>query len=167
MTLIRWEPRRDIENAQRRLRKMFDDFDGNFFQNGLSFEMGSYAPRVDISEDKNNIYISAELPGLTQEDVKVTITEGVLTIRGEKKREEKHSDRNFYRIERSFGEFVRQFTLPENLRDEDVNAEFADGVLEVTIPKREPEKPKEREIKIGGKANTPSEIGNSQNTSVH
>jgi HSP20 family protein len=151
MTLLRWEPRRDLEQAQKRVRSFFDDFE-SAIQNGVHMEMGSYSPRVDISEDQQNVYVIAELPGLSEEDVKVTLTDGVLTIRGEKKRKEEHSGHNFFRIERTYGEFVRQFALPENLNDEAVDASFDGGVLEITIPKREPEKPREREVKIGKKA---------------
>ena len=146
MTLIRWEPRRDMISAQRKARRIFEEFEGAL-QNGLHFEMGSYLPRVDISEDEKTFFVHAELPGLKPEEVKVTVSDGVLTIRGEKKRTEEHTERNFHRIERNFGEFVRQFTLPENLSEE-ANATFRDGILEIAIPKVEPEKPAEREIPI-------------------
>ena len=76
---------------------------------------GSLVPRVNISEDTNSIFIHAELPGLSQEDVKVSVTDGILTLRGEKKKETMHEERNYHRIERRYGEFVRQFTLPENV----------------------------------------------------
>jgi HSP20 family protein len=150
MTLIRWEPRRDIETAQRRMRSIFDQFD-NAVQNGFHLEMGSFLPRVDISEDKENIYLMAELPGINPDDVKITLSEGVLTIRGEKKRREETNEQNYHRIERTYGEFVRQFTLPDNLNEESVQADFTDGVLEIRIAKVEPEKPKEREVKINAR----------------
>jgi len=108
----------------------------------------AYVPRVDISEDTNNIYVHAELPGMTNDNVKVIVSDGVLTLRGEKKHEEKSEGKNYFRIERRYGEFARQFTLPENADEEHVAANFTNGVLEVTIPKKEPEKPKEREIPI-------------------
>jgi len=149
MTLIRWEPRRDIESAQRRIKQVLDNFD-QVVQNGFHLEMGSFLPRVDIAEDAGKVHVVAELPGIAAEDIKLTVSEGVLTIRGEKKRSDEYAQKNFFRIERNFGEFVRQFTLPENLDEEAIEANFTDGILEITIPKREPEKPKEREIKIGG-----------------
>lgn len=150
MTLIRWEPRRELEGAQRQFRKIFDALE-NGIQNGIHFEMGSYVPRMDISEDDKNIYIMGEFAGMSEDDVKVSISDGVITIRGEKKRKEEYAKHNFHRIERTYGEFVRQFTLPENLNEDDISAEFEGGVLEITIPKREPQKPKEREVRVGRK----------------
>jgi HSP20 family protein len=150
MTLIRWEPRRELETAQRQFKKIFDAFE-NGIQNGIHFEMGAYVPRIDISEDEKNVYLVGEFAGMSENDVKLSITDGILTIRGEKKRKEEFSQHNFHRIERTYGEFVRQFTLPDNLNEDEIRAEFENGVLEVTIPKREPEKPKEREIRVGRK----------------
>lgn len=125
----------------RNINNLFNDFTKDFGTSNL-------VPRVDISDDASTIYIHAELPGLAQEDVKVTVADGVLTIRGEKKHDEKREDRNYYRIERRFGEFVRQFALPENIKTEGINAEFKNGVLGITIPKAVPEKSAEREIPI-------------------
>lgn len=147
MTVYRWDMRRDVENAGRKLRKFVDEFD-SVMQNGVHVELGTFMPRVDISEAKDAVYLVAELPGLSQDDVKVTITDGVLTLRGEKKRREEYNGQDFHRIERSHGEFVRQFNLPDNLNLDSVEANFKDGVLEVKIAKAEPEKPREREVKI-------------------
>lgn len=148
MTLIRWEPRRDIETAQRRIRQVMDNFD-SIMQNGMHLEMGTFLPRIDVAEDEKHVYVTTELPGLTANDVKITLTDGILTIRGEKKRSEEYAKKNFHRIERTFGEFVRQLTLPDSLNEEAIEASFTDGVLEIMIPKQEAPKPKEREIKIG------------------
>jgi HSP20 family protein len=90
-------------------------------------------------------------------------SEGVLSIRGEKKREEEHHDRNFYRMERSYGEFVRQFTLPEGVKEEDIQADFKDGVLEIMVPKKEPSKPKEREVEIRSGLRTNGNMLSSKN----
>lgn len=130
-----------------RYSSIMKDFDW-FFNDVNRPATGSIVPKVNISEDINSIYIHAELPGLTQEDVKLSVTDGILTLRGEKKKEEKHEERNYHRIERSYGEFVRQFTLPENVKLDDIKADFKNGVLEITLPKVSPEAPKEREIPI-------------------
>ncbi len=149
MAIIKWEsPRRELDTFGRTMRRFFDDFDSNFFNFTPILNNGNFMPAVDINEDKNNLYFIAELPGLTKDDVKLTVSEGTLTIRGEKKREEEQQDRNYYRLERSCGEFVRQFTLPEGLKEEDIQADFKDGVLEIIVPKKEPSKPKEREVPI-------------------
>jgi HSP20 family protein len=151
MTVYRWDVRRDVENAGRRLRKVAQEFD-SVMQNGLHIELGTFVPRVDIAEGKDAVYLVAELPGVSQEDVKVTIADGVLTLRGEKKRRDEYTEQNFHRIERSHGEFSRQFTLPDGLDIDNVEANFKDGVLEVRIARAEPEKPREREVKINGGA---------------
>jgi HSP20 family protein len=141
-SIQRHQPRfTDLWN--RNVNTIFNDFTKDFGASNL-------VPRVDISDDAAQIYINAELPGLRQEDVKVTVSDGVLTIRGEKKHEEKKEDRNYYRIERRFGEFVRQFALPDNIKSDDIRAEFTNGVLEIMIPKAAPEKPQAREIPING-----------------
>ncbi len=151
MTVYRWEPRRDFEEASRKLRRLYNDVGcavTSGLQNGIHVELGTFSPRVDISETKESVFVRAEMPGMNAEDVKITLSEGTLTLRGEKKRTEESRTESFHRIERSHGEFVRQFPLPNNLNEDAVEASFADGVLEIRIPKREPEKPKEREISI-------------------
>lgn len=151
MTVYRWEPRRDFEQASRKLRRFYNDVEcavSNGLANGLHVELGTFSPRVDISETKENVFVRAELPGMKAEDVKITLSEGMLTFRGEKKRAEETKTENFHRIERSHGEFVRKFSLPTGLNEDAVEATFTDGVLEVKIPKREPEKPREREVTI-------------------
>lgn len=145
MTRIITRPRSDAGFFPKYMRSFFEDMNRDF--DGIQGTT-SYVPRVDISEDTNNIYVHAELPGLSKDDVKVTVSEGTLILRGEKKHEEKKQDRNYYRIERRYGEFVRQFTLPENVKEGDVRANFTSGILEITIPKSEPEKPKEHEVPI-------------------
>lgn len=145
-TLVRFEPFRTFESMIRRFNEMFEELDRSL---PLRFELGSFSPRVDISEDEHNVYIQAELPGVRKEDVKVTISEDrVLTIRGEKKQERKVEERNFLRLERTFGSFSRSFLLPENVKTDEVDAKFEDGVLTITIPKVEPTKPKEVEVKV-------------------
>jgi HSP20 family protein len=146
MTQLVTRPRNDVGFFfPRYMRSFFEDFNRD---NDGATTPSAYVPRTDISEDTNNIYVHAELPGLSEKDVKVTVTEGILTIRGEKKHEEKKEDKNYFRIERRYGEFARQFTLPDNVKEEEVHANFNNGVLEITIPKGEPTKPKEREIPI-------------------
>jgi HSP20 family protein len=159
MTVYRWEPRRDFEVASRKLRSIFNDVEDAIsagVKNGVHIELGTFSPRVDISESKEAVFLRAELPGMKADDVKITLSDGTITLRGAKKRPgnvetESHAFETFHRIERSHGEFVRQFALPDNLNEDSVEASFADGVLEVRIAKKNPEKPREREVKIGTK----------------
>jgi len=127
------------------VKTFLDDVNRNFENSNPT---SSYVPRVNISEDANAIYVHAELPGLTKEDVKVTVKDNTLILRGEKKHEEKQEGRKYFRIEQRYGEFTRQFSLPENVKEEEVKASFANGILEINIPKKEPALPKEREIPI-------------------
>ncbi|MFI5263106.1 MAG: Hsp20/alpha crystallin family protein [Candidatus Kapaibacterium sp.] len=145
MTGIITRPHNGVGFFPKYMRSFFEDL--NRDMDGVQTP-AAYVPRVDISEDTNNIYVHAELPGMSNDNVKVTVSDGVLTLRGEKKHEEKTEEKNYFRIERRYGTFARQFTLPDNVDDEHVVANFNNGVLEVTIPKKEPEKPKEREIPI-------------------
>jgi HSP20 family protein len=98
------------------------------------------AMRVDISEDDKNIYIEAELPGMKKEDVKVTIEDGVLMIRGERKQETEEKKKNYHRVERVYGSFSRAFALGENIDKDKIEAKYEDGVLHLTLPKMEPVK---------------------------
>jgi HSP20 family protein len=98
------------------------------------------AMRVDISEDEKNIYIEAELPGMKKEDVKVTVEDGVLMIRGERKQETEEKKKNYHRVERVYGSFSRAFTLGENIDKDNIEAKYEDGVLHLTLPKVEPVK---------------------------
>lgn len=145
MSIIKVDPFRNFDAMFRRMNDVFEDIQ----KGGIRFEVGDFSPRVDITDDATSIVIHAELPGIPKENVKITINEqNVLSIRGEKQREEKSEDKNYVRVERSYGSFARSFVLPDNLETENVQANFNNGVLTITIPKREPAKPKEQEISI-------------------
>lgn len=144
MTLLRFNPARGIESISRRMGEFMNELD-----KGISFEMGGFTPRADITEDEVNIFFHLEMPGMCKECVKISVNEDrILSIKGEKKRKEQSEDKNCIRSERVFGEFSRSFVLPENSDFEKINAKFENGVLELTIPKKEPEKPKEISIDI-------------------
>lgn len=98
-------------------------------------KMDDISPSVDIFEEKGNMVIKAEMPGMSKEDVNVSITENTVTFSGEKKQEEKVEKKDYYRVERSYGSFCRSFRLPENVNGDKVKASFKDGVLEVRLPK--------------------------------
>jgi len=144
MTLVRFEPFRGFE----RLSKRFGDF-ANDFEKGISFEMGGFSPRVDVLEDTKSIYFEVEIPGVKKEDVKVSVNnENILTIKGEKKFERKDEVNSCCRSERSFGEFMRSFQLPDNTDSEKISASYNNGILTLTVPKIEPALPKEKEVTI-------------------
>lgn len=145
MTLVRFEPFRELEHFGRRMNEMMSGLEKN------SMEKGRFIPSVDVAEDEKNIYIHAELPGMGKENVQVTVSDDrILTLKGEKKQESKteSDEKNYVRIERSYGSFTRSFSLPENVSTDGINAVFNNGVLNLTLPKVEPAKPKEVNVSI-------------------
>ena len=103
---------------------------------------------MDITEDDKEYLIKAELPEVRKEDVKVTVENGVLTLQGERRQEKEEKGRRFHRVERSYGSFVRSFTLPESVDEGGVKAEYKDGVLALHLPKSEKVKPKAIDVKV-------------------
>ena len=116
---------------------------------GEAFALTTWTPSCDIYEADNHYVLKVELPGLKREDVKINIENNVLTIRGERKFEEETKRENFRRLERSYGEFMRSFTLPGEIDANHIKAEYKDGLLEVLLPKNERAKPKAIEVKVG------------------
>ncbi len=143
MTLIKFEPLRELETIQDRIQKYFEDFSGF----GFNFN-DSFNPRIDIAEDNDGIVVSAEIPGVKKENIKITMQDNILTIEGEKKKESEQKDKNFFRSERMFGSFKRSFTLPTEVDSDKVEAKFEDGMLHVWLRKLEPKVKKEKVIEL-------------------
>lgn len=148
MTIMRWKPIRDIVSIQDEMNKMFEDLFGRKSQRWTEPEDGLWSPSVDVSETKDDIVLTAEVPGLKKEDIKLSVQDNVLTISGEKKIEKEEKDANYHRLERSFGSFCRSFTLPTPVQPDKIKASYKEGVLKVTLPKTEEVKPKEIPINI-------------------
>jgi HSP20 family protein len=150
MAIVRWRPLRDIVSIQDEMNQLFDDFFGRTPKRWSAFgpEEGVWTPNVDVSETKDEIVVTAEMPGMKKEDIKLSVQENVITLSGGKKSEEEKKDANFYRLERSFGSFCRSFTLPTPVEAEKIKASFKDGILKVTLPKSEKVKPQEIPINI-------------------
>jgi HSP20 family protein len=144
MSLSIWDPFQEMETLldryNRSSRKTLANSDDR------SFEVGDWMPVVDIEETEDAFSIKAELPGVEKDDVSINIDKGVLTIKGEKKTETE--DKKRHRVECSYGSFVRSFTLPQSINVDEVEAEYNNGILNLTIPKSEEAKPKEIEVKI-------------------
>lgn len=105
-------------------------------------------PSVDIFEEKDDVVVKAELPGIKKEDLDITLTDDTISISGEKKKEEEVSKKNYHRWECSYGSFSRSFTLPAEVQSDKAKAQFKDGVLEIRIPKTEEAVKKEKKVKI-------------------
>ena len=147
--LTRWDPFKEMEEAQNRLARIFgltSARTGNGGQEAMTITQ--WAPSVDIMEDDKEWLVKADLPEVKKEDVKVTVESGVLTITGERKFEKEEKDKKYHRIERSYGNFFRSFTLPDAADGSKVNAEFKDGVFKVHLPKSEKTNPKAVEVKV-------------------
>ena len=148
MSLVRWIPRRNglqsvaLENQLDRL------FEGFFTPAPLRSEWSALAPAVDVEETPDAYVFRADLPGVSSKDVKVTVHGDTLTLRGERKREEKTSDGSRHRVERAYGSFERSFTLGLPVRADQVKASYKDGVLEVHVPKADEAKPRDIEVQI-------------------
>ncbi|HET6678096.1 MAG TPA: Hsp20/alpha crystallin family protein [Nitrospira sp.] len=147
MTLVRWDPFRELEDMSERLNRVFSRPTlRNTGKENLT--VADWMPTVDISETESEYLIKAELPEVRKEDVKVTVENGVLTLQGERRQEKEEKGRRFHRVERSYGSFVRSFTLPESVDEGGVKAEYKDGVLALHLPKSEKVKPKAIDVKV-------------------
>jgi HSP20 family protein len=150
-TKMTWMIRRNALNDFRNLQNEFNHFIGASFPRAEeSVLQGSWNPAVDLAENENAIVLEADLPGVKAEDFNLSVENFVLTLSGERKFEKKSEADNYHRVERSYGSFVRSFTLPSTINVEGVKAEFKDGVLRVTLPKRE--EVRARQIKIDVKS---------------
>lgn len=148
MNLVRWDPFRELEEMSDRLNRFFARTDARRTNGKEMMTVADWTPSVDISEADEEFQIKAELPGVKKDDVKVTLDNGVLTLQGERKEEREEKGRKFHRIERSYGQFIRSFTLPDVVDDTKVKAEFKDGVLHLRLAKSEKAKPKAIEVKV-------------------
>jgi HSP20 family protein len=153
MAIVRYDPFRDLRTLQEEVNRLFStNMTRAFDDEGIG--RGAWAPSVDIYENKDQIVLEAELPGMKQEDFDLSIENNVLTLRGERKFEKTEETDNYHRVERSYGSFTRSFTLPQTVSAEGANAEYNNGVLRVTLPKRE--ETKARRIQVSGTGTGPA-----------
>ena len=150
MGIVRYDPFRDLRTLQEEVNRLFStNLTRAFDDEGIG--RGAWAPSVDIYENKDQIVLEAELPGMKQEDFDLHIENNVITLRGERKFSKTDESDNYHRVERSYGAFTRSFTLPQTVTAEDARAEYNNGVLRVTLPKREEAKSRRIEV-TGGSA---------------
>jgi HSP20 family protein len=147
--LTRFDPTREVDELQNRLARFFGLTPARTTSGGEEvMTVAEWAPSVDISEDDKEWLVKADLPEVKKEDVKVSVEDGVLTVTGERKFEKEEKGKKYHRVERSYGNFFRSFTLPEGADGAKVSAEFKDGVLKVHLPKSEKAKAKAIEVKV-------------------
>lgn len=142
MTLVRWNPLREVPTFHGRLNRIFDDFFPE--AGGVSRDVSSmnWHPVVDIYETEEATVIKADLPGIKKEDISINIEDNVLSLTGERTSADEVKKENYYRRERVYGSFRREFTMPSTVDHEKIKAEFNDGVLTIEVPKPEEKKPK-------------------------
>lgn len=158
MTLIRWNPLRDVTAwhpasdlnqefsvLQREIDRMFERVRSGANDDGT---VRTWAPSVDIIEKETDYSIKIELPGVDKKDVKITVQDDVLIIKGEKKMEAEKKGENYHRVERCYGAFQRSFSLPTTVAADKIDASYDNGVLTISLPKAEEAKPKEIEVKV-------------------
>lgn len=148
MALTRWRPMPSafpqVWDIQSEINRVFD----NLWGPEESELRGMWSPAVDIAETKDEIVVSADLPGLNKENIKVNVENNVLTFSGERKQETQENGSNVHRLERSYGFFSRSFTLPATVRADAIKAAYKDGVLHLTLPKAEEAKPRRIAVEI-------------------
>ena len=148
MTIVRWEPLRELSSLQTEMNRLFNTvFDAPAPGNGG--QARRWVPAIDLLETQEHFVLRADLPGMREEDVSIELEDNVLTVSGERKAEHEDRQEGYYRVERAFGSFSRSLTLPKGIDPESVAAEFANGVLEVRIPKPEERKPRKISIAVG------------------
>jgi HSP20 family protein len=147
MAITRWRPFRDVISIQDEMNRLFDDFFGRPITRPEWAEV-AWCPCVDVSETKDDVIINTEIPGMSKDDVKVSVQDNILTLSGEKKQEKEEKDANYHRVERSYGSFSRSFTLPTTVQPDKVKAAYRDGILRITLPKSEEVKPKQIPITV-------------------
>lgn len=160
MALVRWEPVRELNSLQQEMNRLFSTFfDTPTTGNGNPARR--WIPAMDLVETDDHYVLTADLPGLSQQDINLEFEGDVMTLSGERKSEQAERKEGFYRLERATGSFSRSLTLPEGVDAEAVSATFKNGVLEVRIPKPEQRKPKKVSIQVG---DTPKTIEASESS---
>lgn len=126
---------------------VFDSFFDDFYPLSMWKEKDEWLPAFDISENEKEYIVTAELPGMEVKDIDVTLSDGVLTVKGEKKKEHEDKGKDYHRIERTYGSFHRSFSIPGKVKTDSVDANYKDGVLKLTLPKTEESEAKKIEVK--------------------
>ena len=148
--ITRWnDPFRELESFRSQMNRLFGEMPTAGRASDEAPSLAAWAPPVDISETPDQLVFQVELPGFTQDDLKLRAENGVLTLEGERRFEKETEKKAYHRVERAYGRFVRAFSLPANVSPDKINATLVDGILTVELPKREEAKPKSIPISIG------------------
>ncbi|MHB1346722.1 MAG: Hsp20/alpha crystallin family protein [Candidatus Humimicrobiaceae bacterium] len=143
MPIVRWDPFREIVQMRDEIGRWFDD---STVKGNEGKRLAVWSPEVDIKETEKDVIVKADLPGIKMEDIDVSVDDNQLVIKGERKFEKEERDKDYVRVERSYGSFYRSFDVGVPIKADNVKASYTDGVLEITIPKAEVKKPKKVEV---------------------
>lgn len=149
-TIARLEPFRGLSTLQDQFNRLFNE---QFRNHSEASALTTWAPAVDIYETPNELVVKADLPDVNEKEIDVRVENNLLTIRGERKFEKSVSEENFLRVERTYGSFSRSFSLPNTVNAEAIGAEYKNGVLTVTLPKREESKPRQVKVAVNAASN--------------
>jgi HSP20 family protein len=151
MSVSRWDPFQDLLAIQDEMNQLFGRAVGQGGQRSQGqVAERTWAPALDISERKDAYVVTVEVPGVKADDLDITLEDGLLTIRGERRFTQETSEQQFHRVERRYGSFRRSITLPSQVQADQIEASFEDGVLEVVVPKAEEAKPRKISVRAGG-----------------
>jgi HSP20 family protein len=148
MNLVKWNPLNELEDITSRLNRIFGRSLAQPESGQDMLAVANWTPSVDISETDTAYLIKGEIPGVKKEDVKVTLQDGMLTIKGERQQEKEEKGKKFHRVERSYGSFVRSFRMPDDVDESTIKAEFKDGMLNVTLSKSAKARTRVTEISV-------------------
>lgn len=151
MSIVKWSPFRELETMRRDIERLFEEFFEPISRRRRwwpKLEPGVVVPNVDMYDRKNEIVVKAELPGVEKDNIDLKITDNNLTIKGELKKEEEVKEEDYYSCERSYGSFTRTIALPTEVDSSKAKATFKNGILEITLPKKEEAKPKEIKVEV-------------------
>lgn len=150
MAIVRWDPFRELATMQDRINRVFGEVYARRPEDDLTLR-GDWIPPVDIYEnEKGEIVIKAELPGMTKEEIDLRVENNTLTIRGERKRQAEVKEEQYHRVERTYGSFTRSFSLPGTVDSARVSADYKDGLLTVSLPLKEEAKPRQIQVRVNG-----------------
>ncbi len=160
MALVRWEPVREIHSLQQEMNRLFGSFfdaptsGGGAAAGGNGGTLRHWIPAMDLVETKQHFILRADLPGMSESDVKIELEDNVLTVSGERRTEQEEQREGYYRIERASGRFARSLTLPDGVDAGSIEARFANGVLEVRVPKPQARQPERVSISVSKQPET-------------
>ena len=152
-TLNRWEGHRGASSLQDHFGRVFNEL---FERAGQESNLTTWAPAVDIFENEQELVVKADLPDMDPKALDIRVENNLLTIRGERKFEKKSNEGNYLRVERSYGSFARSFSLANTVNSEAIKADYQNGVLTLSVPKREEAKPKQIKVTVAGSSTAPT-----------